>query len=179
MNFLIILSLLVISTISARRCPSSCSDFPSSSKCSSSSKSQLCSESSLHDNTKCSRELQAIIHVPELAEDFEDAARLEKEFRVFSPALFTAQNASFVWAFETKYNIIVKIYDGFAYEWVYTPSPPAVVYQPAEYIYQTYARSQINFSGFNYNSNNQTYLYTFTVWNNDGRILVVTLSEKL
>ncbi len=178
MNFSVLLTLLCVSAISARSAPS-CSDKISSIKCSS-SKSSKCSESSsLHDNSKCSRELQAIVHFPSQVEAFEDSSNLEREFKAIGQVLFTPQNASYVWAFEQKYGVQVHISDGFGYSWIYSINPPTVVYEPKQEMSRPYAHSQINFPGFAYNSANQNYYYTFNIFSLEGELLVVTITDQV
>lgn len=179
MNYSFLLSLLGASLISARRAPS-CSDNKSSSiKChSSSSKSSKCSQSSsLHDNTKCSRQLQSIVHVPSDIELFEDSSKLETQFRALGQVLFTPQNASYVWSFEQKYGVQVYISDGFGNSWDYDLNPPTVQYFQSQDMSRSWAHSQLNFPGFSYDPNTQAYYYTFNIYSLEGEQIIVTLTN--
>ena len=128
----------------------------------------------------CVHTLERIIYSPIKTGDVyseDDILEWEKELRQVTPLLFTQNNATFYWSLEQRYNINIDVYDGFGYGWVYGITPtPTVNYISMTPMSANYIRSLTNYGAYSYHPNTRESQYSFTVWNTDGRLIVVTFT---
>lgn len=126
----------------------------------------------------CVNTLQRVIYSPIEANDVfseDDILDYEAELRTYTPLLFTSQNASIYWTLENKYKMRIEVFDGFNHGWIYRLLPtPSIEYVEMSPQSANYARSLTNYGAYVYHSSLGRALYTFNVFNTDGRMIVVT-----
>lgn len=129
----------------------------------------------------CSLQLQKIISSPLDQEGLYSDKEIEKwadEIRIATPLLFTPNNASVYWTLEQKYGMNIIVYDGFGNNWAYYINPPAVYYYSVGGMGANVNKALLNYPGFTYRTDSQKLHYSFTIWNTDGRYLLITFFIK-
>lgn len=125
----------------------------------------------------CSLELEKIIASPldQNGLNFDDRfLKWADEIRAAGPILFTPNNATVYWTLEQKYNIQIISSDGFSNGWFYSINPPSIIYYNTRPMSANVNSALINYPGFSYRQDTGVYHLTFTVYNTDGRFLMVT-----
>jgi hypothetical protein len=126
-------------------------------------------------HSKCSLELQAILHTPENCA-YQYLKRISAKIRAQLPPIFAsmaAQNLNALTSIGNQYQVNTYLIPAYGYPLEASPEAVAL----SSYIYDSaFARNLLNFDGFSADSWNQVYNYQFILMSEDANELMVRIS---